>query len=113
MGFLSRLFSRPAQPSAPTAGEHAVIVSIPLSGDSFGTEAEREGCFAVEDRLRDAVAGAGAGEVDGHEFGEGKCTVYMYGPDADRLFSAAEPVLRTDGLRAGTTVVKRYGGAQD
>lgn len=32
--------------------------------------------------------------IDGHEFGEGECTMYIYGPDANKLWVLVEPVLK-------------------
>jgi hypothetical protein len=93
--------------------EHAVIVHIPLSTGQFGTEDERKTLFHVEDRLVSAIDRAGAGEFDGNEFGEGEATFYMYGPDADRLFKAVEPVLRLHPVFRGAYAVKRYGPAVD
>ncbi len=33
----------------------------------------------------------------------------MYGPDADRLFGAIAPVLRSTAFMAGAVMTKRYG----
>jgi len=49
----------------------------------------------------------------GMKFGEGECVLYMYGPDADALFSAIEPVLRSSPLTKGGRLVMRYGEASD
>ena len=56
---------------------------------------------------------AGPGEFDGDEFGGGECTLYMYGPDADRLFGAVEEELRSSEHAGGGFAVKRYGAAGD
>jgi hypothetical protein len=37
----------------------------------------------------------------------------MYGPDADRLFAAVEPILRGSRLTVGAHAIKRYGPAGD
>ena len=58
---------------------------------------------------RDADRSGDAGEFDGHEFGDGSCTLFMYGPDADALFAAVEPILRASPLADGAYAVKRYG----
>jgi hypothetical protein len=73
--------------------EHAVIVHLKLSGtDASADEVER--LQNLSDRLSEAITGRNAGEFDGDLFGEGECVLYMYGPDADALFAAIEPVLR-------------------
>ncbi|GEM_PF-1047206 len=94
--------------------EHALLVHIPLSNDEFGSEEEREALFEVEDQLVEAIEGAGVGEYDGNEVGGGEFVMYIYGPDADALFSAAEPVLRALQPPPGEFfAVKRYGKADD
>jgi hypothetical protein len=37
----------------------------------------------------------------------------MYGPDADALFAAVEPILRESPLAVGGHAIKRYGKAVD
>lgn len=92
--------------------EQALFVYLKLSDDEFGDSDEREAVFALEDRLIDAIASRKAGEYDGHEFGEGYATLYLYGPDVDQLFDAAMPALREYGPRTGSYLVKRYGGPE-
>ena len=93
--------------------DHAVIAHLLLSDRNFGTEAEREAIFALEDRLTYAIERARAGELDGNEFGGGECTLYMYGPDADRLYNAIVPVLQMNPLARGGYAIKRYGDVRD
>jgi len=59
--------------------------------------------------LDQMIRSSGAGEFDGDEFGEGACTLFMYGPDADLLFRAVEPALRSSPLVRGGRAIKRYG----
>ena len=70
--------------------------------------------FALEDRLGDAIAAAKAGEMDGHEIAvDGSDGIYyMYGPDADRLFSVVLPVLKSSDFMKGAEVRRRYGPAK-
>jgi hypothetical protein len=93
--------------------EHAVIVHFPLSDDEFGSDAEFDSMVILSDALEAAIAAASAGEFDGNELGGGECRLYMYGPSADRLFAAIEPVLAGSSLVRGGYVVKRYGTAND
>jgi len=93
--------------------EHALIVSIPLSDGGFGSDDERDVLFALEDQMEAAIESAAAGEFDGDEFGQGECVLYMYGPDADRLFSVVEPLLKSCPNTAGGHAIKRYGDAAD
>jgi hypothetical protein len=111
MGFFSRVFGRKASgASSPSSGgSHAVLLSIRLGNDEFGEEGEVEAMHALQDLLGDAVTRTRVGELDGDEFGGGTCTVYMYGPDADRLWDAIAPVLEKHTFRKGSVATKRYG----
>lgn len=108
-----------APPSSPTSQEaapepqNALIVHLRLTGGKFGTASEVADCQALEDQLEKEIARAGVGEMDGNEIGEGECTLFMYGPDADRLFSAIERSLRASPLARGAWATKRYGSAED
>lgn len=65
--------------------------------------------------LEQPISAADAGEFDGNEAAT-DCSyvyLYMYGPDADKLFAAVEPVLQSSSFMAGTTVTKRYGPPED
>src|ERR1044071_853675 len=63
--------------------EQAVLFYLKLSDDQHGEAEEREAIFKLEDALEKKIASAKVGAYDGHEFGEGFATFYMYGPDAD------------------------------
>ncbi len=94
--------------------EHAVIIHIPLSDDSFGTDDERAQLYELMDLIRAEVERQMVGEFDGNEFGGGECVLFAYGPDADALFAAIREVLvGWPLLPSGTTSVKRYGEADD
>ncbi|MGD9494869.1 MAG: hypothetical protein AB7Y46_01035 [Armatimonadota bacterium] len=114
MSWLRRLFGVKSQ-AEPVSdpGEHAVLVHIPLSDDEFGAEEEREAIFALEDELIAAIEQTDAGVLDGNEFGGGQCVLFMYGPDADALWAAVEPLLREFAPARGGYAVKRYGPPQD
>jgi hypothetical protein len=67
--------------------------------------------FELEDQLEPAIANAKVGEFDGHEIAvdgtDGR--LYMYGPDADRLFVVVRPILEASSFMRGAKAVKRYG----
>jgi len=93
--------------------EHAVIAHLPLREGSFGSERE---CAEIGDlaaRLHQAIDHHRVGEFDGDEFGGGRCLLFMYGPDADRLFGVIAPILKASSLARGGFVIKRYGEAKD
>jgi hypothetical protein len=64
----------------------------------------------TEKRLDAAITSAGVGEYDGDqiatELSEG--SLYLYGPDADRLFAVVRPVLDSAPFMRGALVVVRY-----
>jgi hypothetical protein len=92
--------------------EHCVKVFLKLS-EEFGSEEEREAIGELCEALEDAVESQNVGEFDGDEFGGGQCTLYMYGPSADRLFQAIQkPLLEFKGAPGGY-IIKRYGPPKD
>jgi len=65
----------------------------------------------LEHRLERAIKRAGVGElgetelhIDGNDG-----YLYMYGPDADRLYAVTRPILRSSSLMADAEVTKHYG----
>ena len=92
--------------------EHAIITHLPISGDEFGTEDEREAVYALEARIEPAVAAIG-GEHDGNEFGGGEAVLYTYGPDADALLEAIRGCFGGFPIRSGAYAIKRFGAADD
>jgi hypothetical protein len=100
---------RPAQ--APP--EQSVVAHLRLSKGKFGTPGDVTACQRLETKLEERIERAQVGEMDGNEIGEGECTLFMYGPDADQLFAAIEPSLRASRLAKGGTIVKRYGDQDD
>ncbi|WP_433202359.1 Imm26 family immunity protein [Dactylosporangium sp. CS-047395] len=90
----------------------AVIVRYALTGGPFGTTDGRAAVYALQERLTAALAGLDVGDLDGNEFGGDEVSVYLYGPDADRLYDAVEPVLRSLPARPARATL-RYGEAGD
>lgn len=93
--------------------EHAVIVHLKLRNGSFGATEERKTIHSLCDEIAKAIEENDVGEFDGDEFGEGTCTLYMYGPDADALFAVTEPLLRASTASPGGHAIKRSGEAGD
>ena len=104
MGFFSRLFAKKKSP-VPNSPEQAVIVHFRY-GD---TDLER--LFNLEEKLEAAISDAGAGEFDGNEMAVDGSDgyLYMYGPDADRLFEVVKPLLEATTFTQGASVTLRYG----
>ncbi len=104
MGLFDKLQKNNGGPK-PAAMEHAVIVQfnyMPATLDEL---------FGLEDQLEKAIVAADAGEFDGNEVAlDGRDTLlYMYGPDADKLYSAIEPVLLMWEALSEARVLLRYG----
>lgn len=109
MNFFQQLTESNSDVYQGGAPEHAVTVFLRLSDDAFGSEEEQNRIYGLSDQLETAIATENAGEFDGDEFGDGSCTLFMYGPDADALLAAVEPILRASPLAEGAYAVKRYG----
>jgi hypothetical protein len=92
-----------------STNNEALIVRLKLSDDEFGDSAERDAAHAVEDRLVELFASGELGEFDGHEFGGGFATLYMYGPSAERMAAAVLPAVADLGRRVGSVLTKRFG----
>lgn len=89
-----------------------MIVDLRLS-DDFGSDAERQRVYELEDRLIAALDASGAGEVDGHEFGGGGVTLFAYGPNAEALYAAMHDLLLEFGPSHGSSATIRAGSVDD
>ena len=109
MGILARLVgTKPESTEKPP--EHAVIVAFAYIGST-----DLEPLFALERQLESDITAAKAGEYDGNEIAvDGSDgTLYMYGPDADKLFAAIRPTLQACSFMKGARVKLRYGPPAD
>lgn len=89
------------------AQPQALLVQLPFTvGHSSDHEPALDRLVAA---LAEAVTAGGAGEFDGDEVGEGSTTLFFYGPNADELFEAIEPLLVKRRTARGTRIIKRYG----
>jgi len=102
-----RLLRTPTTASA--AEEQALIATIKIRSGDMGSPEERARIVALENQLSDAIKNSAAGDFDGDEYGDGVCTIYMYGPSADRLLTVTLPILKKFRAPTGSYVTKRYG----
>ena len=67
--------------------------------------------FELEKKLETAIGAGKVGEYDGNEMAVDGSDgfLYMYGPDADRLFDVVQPVLESATFMRGAKVTVRYG----
>jgi hypothetical protein len=93
----------------------ALFIRLKLSDAEFGDWSEREAAFVIEDALVGVFSAGTLGEFDGHEFGGGFATLFMYGPSADRMAEAVLPIVNGFQLRSGSVLIKRFGppGSRD
>ena len=88
--------------------DHCVKLRFPFSGTDLNP------IFGLEDALEEAVSAAAAGECDGNDVGQGQCTLYMYGPDADALSAAIQAVVAAHRqMLADGHILLRYGPPED
>jgi hypothetical protein len=81
---------------------HAVLIRLDASYSPDDLE-------DLEDALSLLVKERGVGEFDGNEIGPTETTLFLYGPDADALFSVIQETLRQSTLSRGARVILRYG----
>jgi hypothetical protein len=89
--------------------EQAVIVKFKYGTRDLGP------LFELEDQLIAAINAVRAGEFDGNEVATDGSdgSVYMYGPDADKLFEAVRPVLAAATCIHRAVATVRYGPPGD
>ena len=105
-----RLFSKLLGKNKETqTKDEWIAVYLKLSNDNYGTDTERDSIRKFTDMLDEAIRESGQGIFDGDEFGEGEASLYMYGPNADKLFEVVEPLLRNWKSLKGGYAIKRYG----
>ena len=108
MGLLKKLLGGNNIQSTKPSDEW-IAVYLKVSNDEYSTEEERDSFHQFTDKLAEVILNSGAGVFDGDEFGNGECGLFMYGPNADRLFNVVEPLLRGWTPLAGGYAIKRYG----
>ncbi len=105
-----RLFGKKQGDKNPQPNpEEAVLVYLDCTGLPENVYEECD-LATLEDRLIKVIERDGLGEFDGNEIGPTEATLFMYGPDAERLFAGVEQTLRAYPLCQGARVVIRRGG---
>lgn len=89
--------------------EHAVIVEFTYGSTNL------DALFKLEDQLEKAINAGNVGELDGNEMAADGSTgiLYMYGPDADKLFAVVKPLLEAAPCMLGAEVHLRYGPREE
>lgn len=108
MSMFGNLFGKKPASNQPNPSEQAVIVY--LDGVGLSPEIYRDcDLGTIEDRLTEVIERDKLGEFDGNEVGPAEAILYMYGPDAEKLFAGIEQTLRDYPLCRGARVVIRRG----
>jgi hypothetical protein len=108
MAFFSKFFGK-AKHDTPKDPEHDVIVHF-----HYGST-DLQPIFDLENQLETVINEANAGEFDGNEIAADGSDgfLYMYGPDAERLFAAVRPVLESAEFMIGAVATLRFGPPAD
>jgi hypothetical protein len=103
MNILSNLFKK------KQSLEQAVIIHLQYGLDDLAP------LFALEDRLETLITSAKVGNYDGNEIAVDKhdAFLFMYGPDAEKIFQAILPVVESTPFMNGASIRLRYGPPQD
>jgi hypothetical protein len=103
MNFLDKLFRKKV-----LKNDQAVFVY--LDGQSLPDEMyEEHDLLTLEDELGGVLEERLLGELDGNEIGPEEAVLFMYGPDAEAMFSGIEATLRAYPLCRNARVVIRQG----
>jgi hypothetical protein len=75
--------------------DQAVILTIRLESEQrLGSKEEHRKIEELEHKLERRLPAKSG--IDGHEFGEGDCTIYIYGPSADHIWESIEEVMKRE-----------------
>jgi hypothetical protein len=106
-------FERPLELSImagiQTKNEEAVLIFLEGHGPDDAVYQTYD-LSTLEDLLIEQIEPDGIGELDGHETGPTQTTIYLYGPNAEKLFSRVQPVLASYPLCQNSRAVVRRGG---
>jgi len=106
MGLFDKLLGRKQSANS----QEAVLIHFDLGFKSNGNHFGFDDMVDLEDNLIAVIERRQVGELDGNEIGATDGTIFTYGPNADLLFTAIEPILRAHPLCRGARVVIRKGG---
>lgn len=113
MGLFDKLFGRNKKKvknsDKQMNAEHAVIIIF-----NYGIQGLKS-LHELEAKLEGILTDRSVGEYDGHEiaidYSDG--SLYMYGPDAEKLYIAVKPVLETTHFLKGAIATLRFGPPED
>lgn len=89
--------------------EEAVLIHL-TANDLPDEIYQKYDVSTLEDQINKVIQENGLGEYDGNEHGPSETIIYLYGPDAEKLFSSIKPVLENYPLCKNAKVIIRKGG---
>jgi hypothetical protein len=89
---------RTAKPMT-TTGSLQIVFS--LQGSGYGTHEEREAIHRLTAELDVLLAESSSGAFDGDEFGDGECTLFMYGDKPDAIYELIATTLNDSSIVSG------------
>jgi hypothetical protein len=90
------------------AQEQALLLRLRLPPSQ--AEDETPIIVALEEAIETALREHRAGEFDGHDYRDGVWTLYLYGPDANRILESVGGVVRAARLDPSSHAIVRFGG---
>lgn len=93
----------------PKKIEEAVIIHLDamnLTDEVY----QKYDLMTLGDKINEVIIPNNLGEYDGYESGQGITIVYLYAPDAEKLFSSIKPILENYPLCKNAKVIIRKGG---
>lgn len=109
MSIFDRFFGKKKAVENQPDSKQAVLVFLKVHGLPAHVYRECD-LGTIGGRLREVIKRERLGLFDGNGIGAGEAVLYMYGPDAERLFAGVEATLRAYPLCQGARVVIRHGG---
>lgn len=92
----------------------SVKIVLKLSKYGFGTPDQRYAVDNMSTKMDRLVKKNKAGQIqENSSIGSGQHVIYIIGPDADKIYSLIEPVLKEFSVTRGAVITKRYGDQQD
>jgi hypothetical protein len=99
-----------ARSAASGAGrqEQALLLRLRLAEIPAGDETPA--IVALEEAIESALRRDRAGDFEGHDLQGGVWTLYLYGPDADRILESVADAVRGIRLDPSSHAILRFGG---
>jgi hypothetical protein len=85
-----------------TTYDSEIELTLELTGSDFGTAPERQKILQLKHRLEQVLAEGPLGEIDGEEFGDGECTIFIQTNSPPEVTNVIQTFLRSEGIERYT-----------